>query len=161
VRLAQKRREEVACILSNQNRKISFRKVEYKKEILIGLIILVMLSTTFLVQACLTPTKPAGQYILSLTAKQHFSTITLTACLTVTEEHHERGRTFYDKEDVAGALIHFYTCNSGGGNRREIGHSVTRHDGIATFCWSATHNGDYWFVAEYVSNTNEKHNGHS
>lgn len=101
------------------------------------------------------------QYSLSLTAKQRFSTVILTAHLTVTEEHHERGRAFYDKEDVAGALIYFFTCNSHGGNRKEISHSRTGRDGRATFSWSATHNGNYWFIAEYVSNSNEKHDGHS
>lgn len=139
--------------MSNQNRKSSFSKVEYEKKILIGLIILIMLSTTFLVQAEVDSGK---RYSLSLTAKQHFSTITLTACLTVTEEQHERGRVFCDKEDVAGALIRFYTCNSHGDNRKEIGHSVTGHDGTATFLWSAPGNGNYWFIAAYTLKDNEK-----
>ena len=117
-----------------------------------------MLSTTFLVQAKVDSGK---RYSLSLNAKQHFSTITLTACLTVTEERHERGRTFYDKEDVAGATIHFYSCNSKGHIIKELGKCTTKKDGTATFSWSATHNGDYWFVAEYVSNTNEKYDSHS
>ena len=96
------------------------------------------------------------QYSLSLAAKQRFSTIVLTAHLTLSEEHHERGRAFYEKENVAGALIHFYTCNSHGDNRKEIGHSVTGHDGTATFCWSASGNGDYWFIAAYTVKDNEK-----
>jgi len=134
----------------SQNRKSSFRKVEYKKKISIGLIVLVMLSATFLVQAKVDSGK---RYSLSLAAKQHFSTITLTACLTVTEERYERGRMFYDKEDVAGALIHFYICNSAGRILKEIGYSVTGHDGAATFCWSAPGNGNYWFVAGYILST--------
>ena len=127
------------------------------------------LSIVSLIVAISVPSVLAGfqavdlgrHYDLSLAAKQRFSTVILTAHLTLSEEHHERGRIFYDKEDVAGALIYFFTCNSHGGNRKEIGHSRTGRDGTATFCWSATHNGDYWFIAEYVSKTNEKHDGHS
>ena len=89
------------------------------------------------VLACLQVGNTNGGYDLSLTAKQRFSTVILTAHLTVIEEHHERGRAFYDKEDVAGALVRFFTCNSRGGNRKEIGHSRTGRDGRATFCWSA------------------------
>jgi len=92
-------------------------------------------------------------YSLSLAAKQHFSTLILTAHLTLSEEHHERGHTFYEKENVAGALIHFYTCNSAGRILKEIGHSVTGHDGTATFSWSAPGNGDYWFIAGYILST--------
>lgn len=112
-----------------------------------------MLSTTFLVQA---EADSGKRYSLSLTAKQHFSTITLTACLTVMEERYERGRVSYDKEDVVGALIHFYTCNSAGRILKEIGHSVTGHDGTATFRWSAPSNGNYWFIATYTLKNNEK-----
>ncbi|MGB8780570.1 MAG: hypothetical protein WCD81_07975 [Candidatus Bathyarchaeia archaeon] len=139
--------------MSNQIRKIRFTKVEYKKKILIGLIVLVMLSTPFLVQA---EADSGKRYSLSLTAKVHFSTITLTACLTVTEERYEKGRVSYDKEDVAGVLIHFYTCNSAGRILKEIGHSVTGHNGTATFCWSAPSNGNYWFIAAYTLKDNEK-----
>jgi hypothetical protein len=127
---------------------------------ILSIVALITLISVPSVLACLQ-VEGDGRYDLSLAAKQHFSTVILTAHLTRSEEHHERGRAFYDKEDVAGALIYFCTCNSHGGNRKEIGHSRTGRDGTATFCWSATHNGDYWFVAEYVSNTNEKHDGHS
>ena len=117
-----------------------------------------MLSTPFLVESKVDTDR---QYSLSLTAKQHFSTVILTAHLTRSEEHHERGHAFYDKEDVAGATIHFYSCNSKGHAIKELGKCSTEEDGTATFSWSATHNGDYWFVAEYVSNTKEKYDGHS
>ncbi|MGD0978805.1 MAG: hypothetical protein ABR962_06640 [Candidatus Bathyarchaeia archaeon] len=132
-------------------------KVEYKKVILIGLIVLVVLGTTFLVQATVDSGK---RYSLSLCAKQHFSAITLTACLTVTGERNERGRTSYDKEDVAGALICFYTCTSAGRILKEIGHSVTGHDGTATFCWSVPSNGNYWFIATYTVNDKIRNNSH-
>jgi len=106
-----------------------------------------MLSTPFLVESKVGTDR---QYSLSLTATQHFSTVILTAHLTRSEEHHERGRAFYDKEDVAGATIHFYRCNSKGHATKELGKCTTEEDGTATFSWSATSNGNYWFIAGYV-----------
>ena len=109
-----------------------------------------LISTLFLVEGKVETDKP---YKLSLVAKLRFSTVTLTAHLTLTEEHHERGHAFYEEENVAGALIHFYTCNSHGDHRKEVGHSITGHDGTATFCWSAPGNGNYWFIAGYILST--------
>lgn len=122
-----------------------------------------VLGTTFLVQATVYSGKG---YSLSLTAKQNFSTITLTACLTVTGERNEKGCTSCDKGDVAGALICFYTCTSAGCILNEIGQSVTGKDGTTTFCWSAPGNGNYWFIATYTVNSTHfqhletKNNGH-
>lgn len=124
---------------------------------ILSIVALITLISVPSVLACLWVEGKVGtdrQYSLSLAATQRFSTITLTAHLTHSEGHHKTG-------DVAGATIHFYTCNSAGRNLREIGHDVTKRDGTATFHWSAMHNGDYWFVAEYVSNTKEKYDGHS
>jgi hypothetical protein len=85
-------------------------------------------------------------YTLSLAAKQRFSTVTLTAYLTSTVDHKEK--------NVAGAVIYFYTCDSHGDERREIGHNVTGRDGTTIWRWSATHNGVYWFIAGYYSKSN-------
>ena len=136
--------------MKTSNQKTAVRKLEYTKGISICLAVFLMLSTPFLVESKVETDKP---YKLSLVATHIFSTITLTAHLTRTEDHKQK--------DVAGATIHFYSCNSKGHIIKELGKCTTKKDGTATFSWSATHNGDYWFVAEYVSNTNEKHDGHS
>ncbi|MGA9387714.1 MAG: hypothetical protein WBV70_02680 [Candidatus Bathyarchaeia archaeon] len=122
---------------------------------ILSIISLITLISVPSVLACLwVEGKVDRQYSLSLAATQRFSTITLTAHLTLREERHKT-------EDVAGAIIHFYSCNSKGHIIKELGKCTTKKDGTATFSWSATHNGDYWFVAEYVSNTSEKYDGHS
>lgn len=116
------------------------------------------LSIVSLIVAISVPSVLAGfqavdlgrHYGLSLAATRRFSTIILTAHLTVTEDHHR-------KEDVAGALIRFYTCNRFGCILREIGHSITKRDGTARFEWSAPKNGDYWFVASCTVKTDAGH----
>lgn len=113
------------------------------------LITLVFVPSVF---ACFWDTKPNKHYSLSLVATAHFSTVTLTAHLTFRQNPHKI-------VDVADATIHFYTCNSDGDDRNEIGHNITQYEGTATFCWSATHNINYWFIAEYVSN-NKKIDSH-
>lgn len=127
---------------SNQNQNVNIRKLSSSNVISISIIALVMLSTPLLVQGHVDTGR---DYSLSLAARQRFSSITLTAHLTLGE-----GR---QKKDVAGALIHFYTCNSAGRILKELGHSVTGRDGKATFYWSATHNGNFWFVAAYTVRT--------
>jgi len=114
------------------------------------LITLVFVPSVF---ACFWNAKPNKHYSLSLTATAHFSTVTLTAHLTFSQNPHKI-------EDVADTTIHFYMCNSDGDNRREIGHNITRHDGTATFQWSAMHNSNYWFIAEYVSKNKDKIDSH-
>lgn len=137
----------VFCTLSSQNPRIGLRKVGNKKKISIGLIVLIMLSTTFWAQ---TTANSCKQYSLVLTANRHFSTITLNARLTVAEERQVRGRVFINAEGVAGALIHFCTCNSAGHILKEIGRDRTRRDGTASFSWSAPSNGNYSFIATYT-----------
>jgi hypothetical protein len=83
------------------------------------------------------------QYSLSLAATQRFSTITLSAHLTHSEGYHKT-------EDVAGATIHFYSCNSKGHAIKELEKCTTKEDGTATFSWSAPSNGNYWFIAGYI-----------
>ena len=120
---------------------------------ILSIVALITLISVPSVLACLQVEGKVGtdrQYSLSLTAKQHFSTVVLTAHLTVNEEHHERGRAFYDKEDVAGATIHFYSCNSKGHAIKELGKCTTKKDGTATLSWSAPSNGNYWFIAGYI-----------
>lgn len=127
--------------LSNQNQNINIRRLNSNNVISISIIALVLLSTPLLVQGHVDTSR---NYSLSLAARQRFSSITLTAHLTLSEGW---------GKDVAGALIHFYTCNSAGRILKEIGHSVTGRDGKATFHWSATHNGNYWFVGAYTVRT--------
>ena len=115
-----------------------------RRNVSILLIILVVLVTVpFGIEA---KTDSDTHYTLSLAAKQRFSTVTLTAHLTNTIDHKEK--------NVAGAVIHFYTCDSHGGDRREIGHNVTERDGTTIWRWSATHNGVYWFIAGYCPDIN-------
>jgi len=116
---------------------------------ILSIVALITLISVPPVLACLQ-VEGDGRYDLSLAAKQHLSTVILTAHLTRSEEHHERGRAFYDKEDVAGATIHFYSCNSKGHATKELGKCTTEEDGTATFSWSATSNGNYWFIAGYI-----------
>jgi hypothetical protein len=117
---------------------------------ILSIVALITLISVPSVLACLWVEGKVGtdrQYSLSLAATQRFSTITLTAHLTHSEGHHKT-------EDVAGALIHFYTCTSAGCILKEIGHSVTKRDGTATFSWSAPSNGNYWFIAGYILSIN-------
>ena len=73
---------------------------------ILSIVTLITLISVPSVLACF-PVEAKEQYSLSLAAKQRFSTVILTAHLTLSEEHHERGRAFYEKENVAGALINF------------------------------------------------------
>jgi hypothetical protein len=120
---------------------------------ILSIVALITLISVPSVLACLWVEGKVGtdrQYSLSLAATQRFSNITLTAHLTHSEGHHERGHMFYDKEDVAGATIHFYSCNSKGHIIKELGKCTTEEDGTATFSWSAPSNGNYWFIAGYI-----------
>ena len=95
-------------------------------------------------------TDSSNAYELSLTATVHYADVTLTAHLTLSEEYHDgKGRAYYEEENVAGATINFYTCNSKGVIIKEIGYNVTIKDGTTTWKWSATSNGKYWFIAVY------------
>lgn len=85
------------------------------------LIALVFVPSVF---ACFYNIKPNKHYSLSLVATAHFSTVTLTAHLTLSHDH--------KIVDVADATIHFYMCNSDGNNQKEIGHNITRREGTAT-----------------------------
>lgn len=105
----------------------------------------VLIGTLFLAEA---KADTDVQYTLSLAATPRFSTVTLTAHLTSIEKHKEK--------NVVGAIIYFYTCNSYGKDLRKIGQNVTKPDGTTTWHWSATKNGDYWFKAAYVINTDEQ-----
>lgn len=120
---------------------------------ILSIVLLITLVFVPSVFACFWNAKPNRQYNLSLTATAHFSTVTLTAHLTLSQNPHKI-------IDVADATIHFYTCNSDGDNRREIGHNITQREGTATFQWSAMHNSNYWFIAEYVSNSKDKIDSH-
>jgi hypothetical protein len=109
---------------------------------ILSIVALITLISVPSVLACLQ-VEGDGRYDLSLAAKQRFSTITLTAHLTHSEGHHKT-------EDVAGATIHFYSCNSKGHIIKELGKCTTKKDGTATLSWSAPSNGNYWFIAGYV-----------
>jgi hypothetical protein len=130
--------------LRNQNREIRFYKVKYKKEMLISIIVLAVLCPTFMVEATLDSGK---QYSLSLTAREHYSTITLTACLTFSQGKHST--------PVSGASIQFFLSTNKGVKFGEIGSSLTDRNGLATFSYSATSNGNYWFIAVYTVNQKE------
>jgi hypothetical protein len=132
--------------MKTSNWKNYIGKLECKRAIAVSLIVIVMFSTPFLVEGLAVTGK---RYDLSLAASQRFSTVILKACLTLSDGHHK-------KEAVVGALVYFYTCNSAGGNRREIGHSMTGRDGTATLRWSAPGNGNYRFIAAYTVKDNEK-----
>jgi len=113
---------------------------------ILSIVVLITLISVPSVLACLWVEGKVGtdrQYSLSLATKQRFSTITLTAHLTLSEERHKT-------EDVAGAAIHFYSCNSKGHIIKELGKCTTEEDGTATFSWSAPSNGNYWFIAGYI-----------
>jgi hypothetical protein len=132
-----------------ESEKINIGKFHFRKQILIFLIVLIVVGSgiPFLVQACV---ETGSSYQLSLDATQHYSDFILTAHLTISQEQHEKGHTCYEQENVAGATIYFYTCNSRGCDLKQIGYNVTGKDGTTTWYWSATHNGDYWFIATYT-----------
>jgi hypothetical protein len=77
-------------------------------------------------------------FTLSLTeTSQVGSVIALTAHLE------DRG------SPVSGVTVYFYTCDSGGGSRVAIGSTSTDASGDAVKTYSATGNGDLYFIAEY------------
>ena len=110
--------------------KLTFTK---KKVGIIVLALVSLLAILSVVSACTTQTHtPQPQLHLSATAK--YSKITLTARLS-------------NSEPVSGVSVQFYSRTSKGIILKEIGSSITHKNGVATLVWSATKNGDYYFVA--------------
>ena len=127
-----------------------------RRKFLILTAFLVITSTPFVVEASKTPEKE--DYVLKLSASLKSGTATITLKATFTLVTESWLNVWVSKSSpVDNSIIHFYSCDKKGRTIKELGKAETNKNGISTFLWSANHNGDYWFVAEFISKSGHEY----